>query len=194
MSKHSLVCCLLVSLSKPRASEQPAMKEKEKTKFYDYYKPLLVEEIALVHISALDHCGTCSVIGQLAHNEDKLRSLCIPSLPRKTQLPDGTCSVNLDLESYEGEIPRGKHVEVNGTVQSTDKLDNINDALEYGIKSEQDPNRQQENLSIFISVERMYEVANPRELIVCNIKMRKLKLMPRLNVKKSFAHLLKPEE
>uniref|UniRef100_A0A182MIW5 Uncharacterized protein n=1 Tax=Anopheles culicifacies TaxID=139723 RepID=A0A182MIW5_9DIPT len=85
--------------------------------FCEHYKPLLVEEIALVEHLVDLHNGKCSVIGILAHTGNKLESLSLPELPTNLQLPDGASSVELCFNNYFGIIPRGKHVEITGILK-----------------------------------------------------------------------------
>ncbi|XP_058174710.1 uncharacterized protein LOC131289460 [Anopheles ziemanni] len=161
------------------------MKDFARQTMCDYYKPLLVEEIALLNNPALVHSGRCSVIGKVADNEDKLLSLAIPLFPRNLKLPDNICSVNLDFGNYHGEILRGKPVNVNGTIELAEETNHIK-SLENELELKNVFNRGQKLSVIFILVESIYEVAQATEMIICNLKMRRLKQIPLKRKKKTI--------
>ncbi|XP_035911420.1 uncharacterized protein LOC118511896 [Anopheles stephensi] len=155
----------------------------ENIPFCEHYKPLLIEEIALVEHPVYVHYGKCSVIGMLSCTDHRLESLCVPDLPTEMQLPDGACSVELCLNNYCGIIPKGSQVEVTGIV----KLRHIptgvttdSGMLRIRLQCEDDrefKRRYDEMLtgySPFIEVNHIRTVTHARELISCNLKVRKL--------------------
>uniref|UniRef100_A0A182FS26 Uncharacterized protein n=1 Tax=Anopheles albimanus TaxID=7167 RepID=A0A182FS26_ANOAL len=172
--------------------------------YCDYYKPILVEEILLVEHPSLLPNGKCSAIGMLARDEDKLLSLRIPELPECVTATGVDCAeylicfpfpgvFNLKMvasqsifPSYSGRIPQqGDHVEVcgalslydtqcSGEIDSTTtsgflrrrlmETDNVAELYEE-MRAKYKP---------FIEVELIKQVANARELLVCNLRMRGL--------------------
>ncbi|XP_035776997.1 uncharacterized protein LOC118458527 [Anopheles albimanus] len=154
--------------------------------YCDYYKPILVEEILLVEHPSLLPNGKCSAIGMLARDEDKLLSLRIPELPESVQLEDGSFAIDISFSKYSGRIPQqGDHVEVcgalslydtqcSGEIDSTTtsgflrrrlmETDNVAELYEE-MRAKYKP---------FIEVELIKQVANARELLVCNLRMRGL--------------------
>uniref|UniRef100_A0A182N221 Uncharacterized protein n=1 Tax=Anopheles dirus TaxID=7168 RepID=A0A182N221_9DIPT len=154
--------------------------------FCEYYRPILVDEIALADHPAYIHYGKCSVIGMLASTGDALESLCIPDLPSDMQLPDGTFSVVLCLNNYYGIVPKGNHVEVNGILKLRDKTTGV--SADAGVLRrvllQKDPKELRESYSRmlanyipFIEVADIHGVLQARELISCNLKIRKLEGM-----------------
>jgi len=65
----------------------------------DFYKFLLVEELALCSNPALIHYGNCSVIGYLM-SSDRLGSLTIPNIKQCHQIPDCSLEVKLAMEFH----------------------------------------------------------------------------------------------
>ncbi|XP_052899017.1 uncharacterized protein LOC128305555 [Anopheles moucheti] len=154
--------------------------------FCVYYKPLLVEEIALVENPAHVHNGKCSVIGTFACTGNRLESLSVPDLPTEMQLPDGTCSVELCFNDYYGITPRGRHVEVTGILKLrntatgvTTDSGNLRSTL---LCTDNEEFRQQcakvSSIYIpYIKVDHVRMIAHARELISCNLELRKLNFL-----------------
>uniref|UniRef100_A0A4Y0BFN7 Uncharacterized protein n=1 Tax=Anopheles funestus TaxID=62324 RepID=A0A4Y0BFN7_ANOFN len=154
--------------------------------FCEYYKPLLVEEIALVVYPAHAHFGKCLVIGTLACTSNRLESLSVPAFPTDMQLPDGACSVELCFNNFFGFIPRGKHVEITGILKlrHTD-TEHVTDAANLRstllcldttvIKEEYEETCTR--YKPFIEVDHIRIISHARELITCNLDIRKLYLL-----------------
>uniref|UniRef100_A0A182WLY1 Uncharacterized protein n=1 Tax=Anopheles minimus TaxID=112268 RepID=A0A182WLY1_9DIPT len=154
--------------------------------FCEHYKPLLVEEIALVEHPVHVHNGKCSVIGILDCTANKLGSLSIPDLPTDMQLPDGACSVELCFNQYCGIIPRGKHVEVTGILKlrnTATEISTNSGCLRSILLSEDVQVLKQKYEEMcpmykpFIEVDHIRTVGQARELISCNLRMRRLNLL-----------------
>ncbi|XP_050072678.1 uncharacterized protein LOC126560770 [Anopheles maculipalpis] len=158
--------------------------------FCEHYKNMLVEEIALVEHPAHGHYGKCSVIGRLSCTGDKLESLSVPDLPPALQLPDGTSSVELCLDNYCGSIREGSHVEITGILKyrniytgvTTDSgMLRSNLQCDDETKSKQRYSEMQTRYVPFIEVDHIRTVTRARELISCNLRLRKLAMCKRLN-------------
>ncbi|XP_053663977.1 uncharacterized protein LOC128713142 [Anopheles marshallii] len=154
--------------------------------FCEHYKPLLVEEIALVENPADLHNGKCSVIGTLACTDNRLVSLRVPDLPSEMQLPDGACSVELCFNIYCGITPRGKHVEVTGILKlrntstgvTTDSGNLRSTLLCTGEEEFKQQDAEVSSIYIpYIEVHHIRTIAHARELISCNLELRKLNLL-----------------
>ncbi|XP_050082465.1 uncharacterized protein LOC126569430 [Anopheles aquasalis] len=162
------------------------MAEVKYLQYCNFYKPILVEEMLLVDHPSLLHNGKCSAIGELACDEDKLLSLMVPYFPESVQLEDGIFAIDISFRNYRGRIPRrGAHVEVCGTVmlydtQSSGEMDSTTTSgfLREQLMETDDVAKLFQEMHVkykpFIEVEFINQVANARQLIACNLRMRGL--------------------
>ncbi|XP_052867913.1 uncharacterized protein LOC128273889 [Anopheles cruzii] len=156
------------------------------SKFCKFYKPLLVEEVALIDHPVKLHHGKCAVIGQLAEDGAKLMSLAIPELPEEIQLPDCSFAVDISVANFRDVMPnKGNHVQVYGELllhNTCTLLATTPEILRSTIMELNGTELCEAVLKItashrpFIEVDHIEHTARARELVACNLRMRNIGL------------------
>ncbi|XP_058822449.1 uncharacterized protein LOC131684007 [Topomyia yanbarensis] len=167
--------------------------------YCEHYKPLMVEEITLVQHPTMMHYGKCAVIGYRKGNSTSLDSLRVPGLPEDLQLPDGTCQLELSFDNYYGPLPTDCSVRLYGSLKlrgpigtsmncSKDLIcflrqlhtdlerQGTTDSASVERRWQEEFDAMADSYLPVLDIEGCERVAQAKELIACDLRLRRINL------------------